>query len=340
MLRAAVVAVALASIMLSQSCATPAPSPKPKPKPKQPSFIAEYVTPSNRSLRDLEAKAKSDRMLEKIADNFNEYLDLPEPVRISLAQCGVANAFYNPSDRRITLCYELLVDLARRFSALVNHKELLDGAVTFILDHELGHAVIHGLDLPVLGREEDAADELAALSALEDPNGAPVILGAVVWLASNAKLGRRVSLPEMADEHALTEQRLFNMLCWAYGSNPSEAGNFVTAGLLTVDRAAKCPADFAQIKKSWYRLLGAHLKKPFNTPDPDAPAGGKINLPEVPPVVSAPPPITEKPNSPPVKMSSSGICHAPGTSFYGRTKTFAPYPTLEACLAAGGRLPK
>jgi endonuclease YncB( thermonuclease family) len=40
------------------------------------------------------------------------------------------------------------------------------------------------------------------------------------------------------------------------------------------------------------------------------------------------------------KATSSGICHAPGTSGYSQTKKFTEYPTLEACLASGGRLPK
>jgi hypothetical protein len=40
------------------------------------------------------------------------------------------------------------------------------------------------------------------------------------------------------------------------------------------------------------------------------------------------------------KATSSGICHAPGTPGYSSTKKFTKYPTLEACLASGGRLPK
>ena len=40
-----------------------------------------------------------------------------------------------------------------------------------------------------------------------------------------------------------------------------------------------------------------------------------------------------------VKKSSTGICHAPGTTYYDRTTNFTPYSTLDACLAAGGRLP-
>jgi hypothetical protein len=42
----------------------------------------------------------------------------------------------------------------------------------------------------------------------------------------------------------------------------------------------------------------------------------------------------------PVKMSNSGICHAPNTTYYEQTKNFTPYKTLDECLKAGGRVPK
>ena len=41
-----------------------------------------------------------------------------------------------------------------------------------------------------------------------------------------------------------------------------------------------------------------------------------------------------------VKMSRSGICHAPGTSYYAQTMNFTPYLSLDACCSAVGRLPK
>jgi hypothetical protein len=44
--------------------------------------------------------------------------------------------------------------------------------------------------------------------------------------------------------------------------------------------------------------------------------------------------------SEPVKMSKSGICHAPNTTYYNQTRHFTPYPTLKDCLNAGGRMPK
>ena len=41
-----------------------------------------------------------------------------------------------------------------------------------------------------------------------------------------------------------------------------------------------------------------------------------------------------------VKKSKTGICHAPGTTYYARTKRYTSFETLAACLGSGGRLPK
>ncbi len=41
-----------------------------------------------------------------------------------------------------------------------------------------------------------------------------------------------------------------------------------------------------------------------------------------------------------VKKSRTGICHAPGSTFYSRTDNFIAYKSLDECLKSGGRLPK
>ena len=41
-----------------------------------------------------------------------------------------------------------------------------------------------------------------------------------------------------------------------------------------------------------------------------------------------------------IKMSKSKICHDESSPSYNRTKNFTPYTSMEACLEAGGRLPK
>ncbi len=44
--------------------------------------------------------------------------------------------------------------------------------------------------------------------------------------------------------------------------------------------------------------------------------------------------------NPPVKLSTSGICHDETSAFYSRTKNYTVYENIEACLSSGGRLPK
>lgn len=46
------------------------------------------------------------------------------------------------------------------------------------------------------------------------------------------------------------------------------------------------------------------------------------------------------PTTAPVKLSRSGICHAPSSQYYARTTNFTAYNSLDECLHAGGRLPR
>ena len=41
-----------------------------------------------------------------------------------------------------------------------------------------------------------------------------------------------------------------------------------------------------------------------------------------------------------IKMSKSGICHAPWSKYYNRTKNYTPFDNLKDCIKAGGRVPR
>ena len=51
--------------------------------------------------------------------------------------------------------------------------EFVTGNVLFVLAHEASHAMISEFAIPVVGREEDAADSLASLGALRMANSFP-----------------------------------------------------------------------------------------------------------------------------------------------------------------------
>lgn len=71
------------------------------------------------------------------------------------------------------------------------------------------------------------------------------------------------------------------------------------------------------------------------------------------PVATPDPTPTLKPSSTPkpsstvtpatwdiIKKSSAGLCHAPGTTYYNKTKIYTSYNSLKACLDSGGILPQ
>ena len=50
--------------------------------------------------------------------------------------------------------------------------------------------------------------------------------------------------------------------------------------------------------------------------------------------------VAQSSSSPPVKKSKNYVCHAKGSTYYSRTKTFTPYSSMDACLKSGGRKPE
>ena len=49
--------------------------------------------------------------------------------------------------------------------------EFVLGNTLFVMAHEMGHALMYEMNMPVLGREEDAADSFAVVTALHIGTG-------------------------------------------------------------------------------------------------------------------------------------------------------------------------
>jgi hypothetical protein len=132
------------------------------------------------------------------------------------------------------------------------------GNLLFVLVHELGHAVISQLNLPVLGREEDAADSFATLSMLfvgtelshtvlrETARG-------LMMTADRDKSSEQ--LPAMYDEHSLDTQRAFQIVCLMVGSDPKKFRDVAAIGRMPPERQETCSDDFGQAADSWETLL-------------------------------------------------------------------------------------
>ena len=224
-------------------------------------FTIFYGGATDSKYAKVKKRLKKAQVLEKTAKFLNGTFVIPHSITLSFDECDVANAFYKPEEQKIVFCYELLGQLAQQFQGDKEYEDLFTGTYTFVLLHELGHALIDVLNLPVTGREEDAADQLATwmlIDGSEEEQGA--LQSAAIWFSLNAQRSR-VSKLAFADEHSLDAQRFFNILCWIYGHDPDSEEDIVSEGYLPVDRAEGCPAEFDRMDSSWDKLLEPHLKK-------------------------------------------------------------------------------
>jgi 3'-phosphoadenosine 5'-phosphosulfate sulfotransferase len=221
----------------------------------------EATTPA---LRTLGQRIKQAGMMERFTESLNSNTNLPplpRSVGVRLAQCGNVNAFYSPRQGAVTMCYELLNHLANIFVPdgrwTQAQSEAVDGAVNFIMYHEVGHALVDVMDLPVTGREEDAVDQLATYILVgSGEKGAQAAFNGV--LAVQPGRNAVYDNSDFADEHSLGPVRLFNIACWVYGSDPQKYSRIVSEGMLPRERAVRCPGEYQRMSKAWERLLSAN----------------------------------------------------------------------------------
>ena len=112
----------------------------------------------------------------------------------------------------------------------------------------------------MLGREEDAADQLAALILLRlRPAQARPIIDGNAFLFTSYAAEEKADRAVLADDHSLMYQRLYNLLCLAYGSNKRAFGYLVERGDLPNERARTCGAEYDQAAFAMDRLFHRHL---------------------------------------------------------------------------------
>jgi hypothetical protein len=138
----------------------------------------------------------------------------------------------------------------------------LVGNVIFTLAHEFGHAVISEFGLPVLGREEDAADNFATLTLVQI-GGAfahQVVIDAAQGLLTMSRDETSSNDPvKFYDEHGLGPQRAAQIICLLYGSDPPAFTSLADRARLPEGRRDGCIGDFQQMSDTWRQLLAPNL---------------------------------------------------------------------------------
>jgi hypothetical protein len=203
------------------------------------------------------------RMLQLLAGSVNENFTIPEQAWITVEECGQVNAFWRPAERTITLCYEMVDAIFNEFRYDGLSQDTFGTAVAsatlFIAMHEMGHALVDLLNLPVTGREEDVVDQFATI-ALGHDDPALAWWAAEFWRTKGdfGDMGIKVDLTPFEDEHSFDMQRFYNVLCWTYGKDPQNRANMLRA--LPQGRAVRCPSEYQRMASSWERILAPHQR--------------------------------------------------------------------------------
>ncbi len=71
--------------------------------------------PAPQGLRSVALFLRETGLLEQVAEEFDTVYDLPEKITFRSAACGVENAFWDPQEREVTICHELLGGFADIF---------------------------------------------------------------------------------------------------------------------------------------------------------------------------------------------------------------------------------
>jgi putative metallopeptidase DUF4344 len=169
----------------------------------------------------------------------------------------------NDNTPEIVICYELIDAFYALFSRTLTERTARDeaakGAIVSMFLHEVAHALIDGWDLPITGREEDAADQFSTLLLINSmPGGDQLALDGARSFKLLADLERDLE-KDYSDPHSLDEQRFFNTICLVYGHRPERYEYLISSGTLPVERAYECEEDYARLNKSWQTILTPHL---------------------------------------------------------------------------------
>jgi hypothetical protein len=151
----------------------------------------------------------------------------------------------------------------------IDRVEFVVGNTVFILLHELGHVHFTEMHLPVLGREEDEADTFATLTLLKIGTSFSqrVLANASQgWFLSERRDEQTRAKPLYYDEHDLSPQRAYWIVCLMIGSDPVKFKKLADDAKMPESRQQSCKANYTKASRSWDMVLAPYRRSPDQPP--------------------------------------------------------------------------
>jgi Putative metallopeptidase len=233
--------------------------------PRSSKVSVSYVAPSDPAHQPIYEHLKELGFLEKLQEFLSPF-QLPRMLLVKVEGCdGNPDASYE-SDM-IVVCYEYIDQLWRTMPMETTPAGLtpVDALVGPLFDtclHEFAHAMFDMLQVPVLGREEDAADQVSAYIMLNlGKVEARRLIGGTSY-AYKTELEAATAPPalkQFADAHGAPAQRFYNLLCIAYGADAQLFSDMVEDAHLPKERAEGCKDEYRQVAHAYEKLISPHI---------------------------------------------------------------------------------
>jgi len=233
-----------------------------QPKPNRIKF--EYVPPKNPQHETVYTQVKQAQALEKIQQLFSPFR-IPIDLTVKTVECGQSNAWYQRPT--VTLCYEYLNEIWQSAPkepgpAGLTSVDAVAGQFLYVVAHEFGHAMFDLLQTPSFGSAEDAADEFSTYMMLHlGKEDARRLISGAAYSYRNAMQDSAsiVPLQAFSDMHSMPAQRFYNLLCIAYGADPTTFSYVVQEKFLPEARARDCKREYDEVAFAFKNLIGPHL---------------------------------------------------------------------------------
>lgn len=250
---------------MSSASATSSGDAAPKQAAPSGKFIAALKAAEDPKMKPYSDQLDKSKRIHQVVEAMGVFA-LPRDIPVIATDAKTCkdntNAFYLPKEHAILLCYAFSEAIYKSFLAKGDDDQTAStktlNAITFLLIHEMGHALIQELELGVTGKEEDAVDELSALILIQAKKSDWAITGPQAMVNITEK--QDAEHPAYFDEHSLSPQRLADMACMVFGSDPE--GHPELAKLPDLrPRLEKCEGFFKQKDAAWTKLLEPHYQK-------------------------------------------------------------------------------
>ena len=188
-------------------------------------------------------------------------LRLPQSLLLKAEDCEDENAYYQDRTSKIRLCYQYVEFLERiapkKTVNGVSRDDVIIGGLASVMLHEAGHAAFDIFRIPVLGREEDAADQMATLAALDFGGdfAKSMIRGMAYVYKKYGPDPKGAQSSDFADEHGTSSQRFYNSICLAYGKDKGRFQDIVASSGMPPQRLANCENEYRQVEAAYRKTM-------------------------------------------------------------------------------------